>query len=45
MVDVFGTNFEPHTLTFADQFLLIFWDGGSTTQMEHQIWDGGSTKL
>jgi len=29
-VNVFGTNFEPNTLTFIDQFLLIFWDGGST---------------
>jgi len=28
-VDVSGINFESNTLTFVDQFLLTFWDGGS----------------
>lgn len=31
LVNVFDTNFRPNTLTFVDQFLLIFWDGWSTS--------------
>jgi hypothetical protein len=35
-LDVFGLKFEPNTFTFVDQFLLIFWDGGSIKERDRE---------